>query len=81
LNTSRKLAILWLRKFFERKKRIAHLFFCVPGMNKMVINSIEKLFVTADAATILKELEVVHPAAKLAVMAAQRQEEEVRFRT
>jgi T-complex protein 1 subunit theta len=46
-------------------------------MNKMVINSLEKLFVTADAANILKELDVVHPAAKLAVMAAQRQEEEV----
>jgi T-complex protein 1 subunit theta len=46
-------------------------------MNKMVINSIEKLFVTADAATILKELDVFHPAAKLAVMAAQRQEEEI----
>ena len=27
-------------------------------MNKMVINHIEKLFVTNDAATILKELEV-----------------------
>lgn len=28
------------------------------GMNKMVINHIEKLFVTNDAATIMKELEV-----------------------
>ena len=28
------------------------------GMNKMVINHIEKLFVTNDAATILRELEV-----------------------
>lgn len=31
---------------------------CGPGMNKMVINHLEKLFVTNDAATILKELEV-----------------------
>lgn len=29
-----------------------------PGMNKMVINHLEKLFVTNDAATILRELEV-----------------------
>jgi len=29
-------------------------------MNKMVINHLEKLFVTNDAATILKELEVLY---------------------
>lgn len=28
------------------------------GMNKIIINHIEKLFVTNDAATIIKELEV-----------------------
>lgn len=28
------------------------------GMNKMVINNLEKLLVTNDAATILRELEV-----------------------
>ncbi|XP_040836634.1 T-complex protein 1 subunit theta [Ochotona curzoniae] len=47
------------------------------GMNKMVINHLEKLFVTNDAATILKELEVQHPAAKMIVMAAHMQEQEV----
>lgn len=47
------------------------------GMNKMVINHLEKLFVTNDAATIMKELEVVHPAARLLVMASQQQELEV----
>jgi T-complex protein 1 subunit theta len=47
------------------------------GMNKMVINHLEKLFVTHDAATILKEMEVIHPAAKLIVLAAQAQEIEV----
>lgn len=47
------------------------------GMNKMVINHLEKLFVTSDAATIMKELDVVHPAAKMLVMAAQQQESEV----
>lgn len=30
-------------------------------MNKMVINHLEKLFVTNDAATILRELEVGKP--------------------
>lgn len=46
------------------------------GQNKMVINHLEKLFVTNDAATILRELEVQHPAAKLLVMASQQQEQE-----
>lgn len=32
---------------------------------------------TNDAATIIRELEVVHPAAKLLVMASQQQEAEV----
>lgn len=34
---------------------------------------------TNDAATIIRELEVVHPAAKLLVMASQQQEAEVDF--
>ncbi|KAJ7394407.1 T-complex protein 1 subunit theta [Desmophyllum pertusum] len=47
------------------------------GMNKMVVNHLEKLFVTNDAATIIKELEVQHPAAKMLVLASQMQEQEV----
>lgn len=47
------------------------------GMNKMVINHIEKLFVTSDAATIIRELEVEHPAAKLMILASQMQEQEI----
>uniref|UniRef100_A0A2I2YVL1 T-complex protein 1 subunit theta n=1 Tax=Gorilla gorilla gorilla TaxID=9595 RepID=A0A2I2YVL1_GORGO len=47
------------------------------GMEKMVINYLEKLFVTNDAATILRELEVQHPAAKMTVMASHMQEQEV----
>jgi len=47
------------------------------GMNKMIINHLEKLFVTNDAATIIKELDVIHPAAKMLVMAAQMQEQEM----
>jgi len=43
----------------------------------MVINQHDKLFVTNDAATIIRELDVVHPAAKMVVMAANMQEQEV----
>ncbi len=43
----------------------------------MVINHLGKLFVTSDAATIIREIEVVHPAAKLLVLASQAQEAEV----
>ena len=42
----------------------------------MVINHLEKLFVTNDAGTMLHELEVQHPAAKMLVLAAHMQEEE-----
>lgn len=47
------------------------------GMNKMIINHLDKLFVTSDAATIVSELEVQHPAAKLLVLAGKAQQEEV----
>lgn len=43
----------------------------------MVINHLEKLFVTSDAATIVKESEVHHPAAKMIVQATKMQEDEV----
>ncbi|VAH91840.1 unnamed protein product [Triticum turgidum subsp. durum] len=47
------------------------------GMNKMVINHLDKLFITNDAATIVNELDVQHPAAKLLVLAARAQQEEI----
>ncbi|RPA87738.1 T-complex protein 1 [Ascobolus immersus RN42] len=47
------------------------------GRNKIVINHLQKMILTNDAATILRELEVVHPAAKLLVMASQQQENEM----
>jgi T-complex protein 1 subunit theta len=47
------------------------------GRNKIVINHLGKMFLTSDAATILRELDVVHPAAKLLVMASQQQEAEM----
>ncbi|XP_062197666.1 T-complex protein 1 subunit theta-like [Phragmites australis] len=47
------------------------------GMNKMVINHLDKLFVTNDAGTIVNELEVQHPAAKILVLAGRAQQEEI----
>lgn len=47
------------------------------GRNKIIINHLAKVILTADAATILRELEVIHPAAKLLVMASQQQEAEM----
>lgn len=46
------------------------------GMSKMVINRHGKLFVTNDAATILQELEIIHPAAKICVLASEQQQTE-----
>lgn len=47
------------------------------GMNKIVINHLDKTFVTSDATVMVNELEVEHPAAKLVVMAAKAQENEI----
>ncbi|KAJ1306027.1 hypothetical protein OPQ81_010740 [Rhizoctonia solani] len=47
------------------------------GKNKLIINHLGRMFVTSDAATIIREIEVVHPAAKLLVMASQAQEAEM----
>ncbi|KAI6697059.1 hypothetical protein NL676_017178 [Syzygium grande] len=46
-------------------------------MNKIVINNLDKLLVTNDASTIVNELEVQHPAAKILVSAAKAQQEEI----
>ena len=51
----------------------------LTGKNKLIINHLDRLFVTNDAATIVQELEVVHPAAKLVVMASRQQESEVSY--
>ncbi|XP_065176761.1 T-complex protein 1 subunit theta-like [Sycon ciliatum] len=46
------------------------------GMNKMVVNHLGKVFVSSDAQTIVRELEVQHPAAKMLVMASDMMEQE-----
>jgi T-complex protein 1 subunit theta len=46
------------------------------GMNKMVINYLEKLFVTSDAATIIRETDIHHPAAKMIAQASKMQDNE-----
>lgn len=40
------------------------------GMQKLIVNHIDKLFVSNDASTILREINVNHPAASLINMAA-----------
>lgn len=47
------------------------------GRNKIIVNHLQKVFITNDAATMLKELEVVHPAVKLLVMASEQQGQEM----
>jgi T-complex protein 1 subunit theta len=46
------------------------------GMNKLIVNHLGKHFVTSDTNTIITEMEIMHPAAKLIVMAAKAQEQE-----
>ncbi|KAG5185272.1 chaperonin Cpn60/TCP-1 family [Tribonema minus] len=47
------------------------------GMKKLVVNHQGKIIVTSDGATIVHELDVLHPAAKMIVLASQMQEQEV----
>ena len=47
------------------------------GMDKMLVNNIGDVTITNDGATILGEMEIEHPAAKMMVEVAQTQEDEV----
>lgn len=47
------------------------------GMNKIVVTHLDKVYITSDAATLMEEMEVHHPAAKILSMAAKTQESEV----
>jgi len=44
------------------------------GMNKLVVNHLGKIIVTSDCATIVKALEIEHPAAKMLQLAAEAQD-------
>ncbi|MFB6291912.1 MAG: thermosome subunit alpha, partial [Candidatus Nanohaloarchaea archaeon] len=47
------------------------------GMDKMMVDSVGDLVVTNDGVTILEEMDIEHPAAKMMVEVAQTQEEEI----
>lgn len=47
------------------------------GMNKFIINHLDKLFLTKDTAVMCKELDINHPAARLIVSASKQQETEM----
>lgn len=47
------------------------------GKNKIVVNQLGKVFITNDAATMIKEFDVVHPAVKVLVMYSEQQEQEM----
>ena len=47
------------------------------GLDKMLVDEIGDVTITNDGATILKQLEVEHPAAKVIVQLSQLQDKEV----
>lgn len=47
------------------------------GRNKIIVNKLGKKFITNDAATMLNELEIVHPVVKILIMASKQQEFEM----
>jgi len=47
------------------------------GMDKMLVDSLGDITITNDGVTILEEMEITHPAAKMLVEVAKTQEEEV----
>ncbi|GBL51336.1 T-complex_protein_1,_theta_subunit [Candidozyma auris] len=47
------------------------------GRNKILVNKHDRTFITNDAATIINELEIVHPAVKLLIQASKQQEFEM----
>jgi len=46
------------------------------GMNKFIINHLDKLILTKDSGVMMRELDVNHPAARLIVHAIRMQQEE-----
>src|SRR2546427_11065154 len=46
------------------------------GMDKMLVDSLGDVVITNDGVTILKEIDIDHPAAKMLVVVAKTQDEE-----
>jgi T-complex protein 1 subunit theta len=72
------VSIYWFRfrKLFPEIFQEHSLIHNILGMNKMVINHLEKLFVTSDAHTIINESDINHPAARMIAQAAKMQQNE-----
>jgi T-complex protein 1 subunit theta len=72
------VSIYWYRsrKLFPEIFQENLLIHNILGMNKMVINHLEKLFVTSDAHTIINESDINHPAARMIAQAAKMQQNE-----
>ena len=47
------------------------------GMDKMIVDALGEVIITNDGATILKEMNIEHPTAKMVVEVAKTQEDEV----
>ena len=47
------------------------------GMDKMLVDSMGDIVITNDGATILKEMDIEHPAAKMIVEVSKTQDDEV----
>ncbi|ODV76821.1 component of chaperonin-containing T-complex [Suhomyces tanzawaensis NRRL Y-17324] len=47
------------------------------GRNKIIVNKLGRIFITNDAATMLNELEIIHPVVKILIMASKQQEFEM----
>lgn len=71
------IEVLYITRTFVLYVLVSEVVLYFSGMNKIIINHIDKLFVTSDCSTIMNELDVYHPAAKLVVMAAKSQQQEI----
>jgi len=49
----------------------------MDGRNKIIVNNLGKIIITNDAATMLRELDVIHPAVRILIMATQQQQQEM----
>lgn len=57
-------------------KNILSSSFGPKGMNKLVVNVLEKVFLTSDAGKIMEEIDIIHPVAKFLYLTAKQQQNE-----